>query len=119
MKIGYKVWIDSDGKAFGEGPYRLLKLVEKTGSLHKAAQVMGMSYRKAFGVIHNAESRLGITLLVRKIGGESGGGSKLTEEGKAFLEVYERFNNELAETIEKIYNKYFSSLFLSKKSENT
>jgi molybdate transport system regulatory protein len=33
---------------FGEGPCELLKLVEKTGSLHKAAMEMNMSYRKAW-----------------------------------------------------------------------
>ncbi|HOJ42944.1 MAG TPA: LysR family transcriptional regulator [Syntrophorhabdaceae bacterium] len=109
MKVVYKVWIDNNGKAFGEGPYRLLKLIEKTGSLHKAAFEMGMSYRKAFDVIQRAESRLGIVFLVRKIGGESGGGSKLTEEGRAFMEIYERFHKELAETVEKIYKRYFAS----------
>ncbi|HOP86062.1 MAG TPA: LysR family transcriptional regulator [Syntrophorhabdaceae bacterium] len=109
MKLIYKVWIDSNGKAFGEGPYRLLKLVEKTGSLHKAAQEMGMSYRKAFDIIQRAESRLGMVFLVRKIGGESGGGSKLTDEGRAFMKVYEEFKRELAETMEKIYVKYFES----------
>lgn len=119
MKVAYKVWIDNDGKAFGEGPYRLLKLVEKTGSLHKAAQEMGMSYRKAFSVIQRAESRLGIVLLVRKIGGESGGGSKLTEDGKAFMEVYESFNKELKDTIEIIYDKHFKRLFLNEKHKNT
>jgi len=114
LKVIYKVWIDSNGKAFGEGPYRLLKLVEKTGSLHRAAQEMGMSYRKAFDIIQRAESRLGMVFLVRKIGGESGGGSKLTEEGKAFMEIYEGFKNELAETVEKIYAKYFESTFEDK-----
>ena len=48
MKLAYKVWLDNEGKAFGEGPYRLLKLVEKTGSLHQAAMEMKMSYRKAW-----------------------------------------------------------------------
>lgn len=119
MKIVYKVWIDKNGKTFGEGPYKLLKLVEKTGSLHKAAQEMGISYRKAFDVIHRAESKLGITLLVRRIGGESGGGSTLTEEGKAFMEVYERFAQEISNTIEKIFDKHFSSLPFFKKNTNT
>jgi len=29
MKVTYKVWLDQDGKAFGNGPYELLKRVEK------------------------------------------------------------------------------------------
>ncbi len=33
LKIAFKVWIDNNGKAFGEGPYQLLKRIETTGSL--------------------------------------------------------------------------------------
>ena len=29
MKIGYKVWLDNNGKAFGDGPYELLSRVEE------------------------------------------------------------------------------------------
>ncbi len=31
MKIAYKVWLDNNGKAFGDGPYELLRRVEKNG----------------------------------------------------------------------------------------
>ena len=59
MKIMYKVWLDCDGKAFGEGPDRLLQRVETTGSLHKAAAEMKMSYRKAWLMLRAMEQRLG------------------------------------------------------------
>ncbi len=114
MKIVYKVWIDNDGKAFGEGPCRLLRLIEKTGSLHKAASEMGMSYRKAIGVIQRAEKRLGIVFLKRKIGGESGGGSTITEEGRTFLENYEVFVKDIDIAINSIYDKYFENFQQSK-----
>jgi hypothetical protein len=29
MKVAYKVWLDNNGKAFGEGPYQLLKMIKK------------------------------------------------------------------------------------------
>ncbi|MCX8111402.1 MAG: LysR family transcriptional regulator [Syntrophorhabdaceae bacterium] len=107
MKVVYKVWIDNNGKAFGEGPYRLLKLIEKTGSLHKAASEMDMSYRKALGIIQRAEERLGIILIKRKIGGESGGGSTVTEDARVFMENYEVFTKELNEAINTIFYKHF------------
>ena len=47
MKVSYRVWLDQRGKAFGEGPYRLLKRVGKTASLNQAASDMGMAYSKA------------------------------------------------------------------------
>ena len=43
MKIAYKVWLDNNGKAFGEGPYQLLKRIATTGSLHQAAKEMKIS----------------------------------------------------------------------------
>ena len=46
MKIAYRVWLDNNGKAFGEGPYRVLKQIGKTGSLHRAAMDLKISYGK-------------------------------------------------------------------------
>ncbi len=82
VKIGYKVWLDNNGKAFGDGPYALLRRVEKMGSLHQAAKQMGMSYSKAWRLIRTLEERLGFALLERKVGGPSGGGSQVTPQGK-------------------------------------
>jgi len=44
MKIGYKVWLDNNGKAFGSSSCELLKRVEETHSLHRASKEMGMAY---------------------------------------------------------------------------
>lgn len=107
MKVVYKVWLDSEGKAFGEGPYELLKLVHKTGSLHKAAMEMNMSYRKAWLTLSASEKRLGILLLERTVGGTSGGGSSLTPEAKKFIKRYERFRKDVGEAITRIYDKHF------------
>ena len=69
-------------KFFGEGPYRLLRGVEETGSLRAAAQSMDMAYSKALKLLKNAEAALGFPLTKRTTGGASGGGSCLTEQGK-------------------------------------
>ena len=82
MKVACKIWLDHNGKAFGEGPYELLKRVEKTNSLHEAAHQMGMSYSKAWKLIQTMEKRLGFSLLDKKVGGLSGGGSQVTPKGK-------------------------------------
>jgi len=107
MKAVCKIWLDNYGKAFGEGPYELLKRVEKTNSLHEAALQMGMSYSKAWKLIQMMEKRLGFILLDKKIGGLSGGGSHVTPEGEEFLKRYERFKKEAAEAVEKVYRKHF------------
>jgi len=107
MKIGYKIWLDNHGKAFGDGPYELLRRVEKMMSLHQAANQMGMSYSKAWRLIQTVEARLGFALLVRKVGGSSGGGSKVTSRGKDLMSHYERFRRDVEKGLEKIYDKHF------------
>ncbi len=107
MKVACKIWLDHDGKAFGEGPYELLKLVEKTNSLHEAAHRMGMAYSKAWKLIQTMEKRLGFSLLNKKIGGLSGGGSQVTPKGKELMKHYVRFHKDVKEALEKIFLKHF------------
>ena len=109
MKIGYKVWLDHNGKVFGDGPYELLKRVEKTKSLHKAANEMGMSYSKAWGLIRILEKRLGFDLLEKKVGGRSGGGSSVTLMGRNLMDQYQRFRSEVEKGLRKIYQKHFGA----------
>lgn len=107
MKVAYKVWLDNNGKAFGEGPYQLLKRIKKTGSLHKAAMEMKMSYRKAWVTINAIEEKLGFLLLERKVGGTSGGGSIITPSGLELMKHYEQFRKEVKKALENIYQKHF------------
>jgi molybdate transport system regulatory protein len=107
LKVGCKIWLENEGKAFGDGPCDLLKRVEKTNSLHEAAQQMSMSYSKAWKLIQMMEKRLGFALLNKKVGGLSGGGSHVTPEGMEFLKRYERFKREASDAVEKIYQKHF------------
>ena len=110
MKLAYKVWLDSKGKAFGEGPYRLLRNVERTGSLWKASAEMGMSYSKAWRLMRHVEKRLNFPLLERHTGGASGGGSLITPKARDLLYRYEKFQKDVDGVLEKIYKKHFGSL---------
>lgn len=107
MKIAYKVWIDHYGKAFGDGPCELLKRVERTKSLHRAAAEMGMAYSKAWHLIRTIEKRLGFILLERRVGGLSGGGSKITPEAKELMIRYEGFQRDVRSEMEKIFKRHF------------
>jgi molybdate transport system regulatory protein len=109
VKIAYKVWLDNNGKAFGEGPYRILKQIEKAGSLHQAAIDLNISYRKAWTTLQNAEKKLGIMLIDRKVGGVAGGGSHMTFSGKTFMKNYEKFRTEIEKVLEKTYQKHFGT----------
>lgn len=98
---------DNNDKFFGEGPYRVLKAVEETGSLHAAAISMGMAYTKAFKLVKNAEQSLGYKLTDRAVGGKDGGGSTITEKGRDWLRRYESYRDACVKENEKLYLKYF------------
>lgn len=98
---------DNNEKFFGEGPYRLLRGIEKNGSLRATAMDMGMSYTKALKLINNAEKELGFKFLTRVVGGKSGGGSCLTDEGKEWLEKYEKFRDACLKENERLYHEYY------------
>jgi molybdate transport system regulatory protein len=112
MKIAYKIWLENDGKAFGEGPFQLLRMVIKKGSLLQAAKSMDMSYQKAWLIMHKIEERLGFPLLERRIGGIKGGGSQVTEAGKEFMKNYLRFRKEAEKKLNVVFQKYFGRPFL-------
>ena len=102
------VFFDEDGqKFFGEGPCRLLRAVEKTGSLRSAAASMDMAYTKALKLMKNAEAALGFPLTMRATGGKDGGGSCLTEEGKEWLERYEAYRDACKKANSALYLEFF------------
>lgn len=78
-------------KFFGPGIAVLLHRVEEYRSIRQATMSMGMAYSKAWAIIRRAERELGFALLSTATGGKEGGGASLTEEGRAFLEQYDRF----------------------------
>ena len=83
--------IMGEEKFFGPGIATLLHRVEEYRSIRQATMSMGMAYSKAWAIIRRAERELGFALLNTTTGGKEGGGASLTEEGRVFLERYDRF----------------------------
>ncbi|MBU4191881.1 MAG: LysR family transcriptional regulator, partial [Proteobacteria bacterium] len=68
--IRLRVWIEQDNETYlGIGSTLLLQHIERLGSLRKAAEELGMSYRRAWGKLKNAEERIGHPL-VEKVRGQ-------------------------------------------------
>ena len=104
------VFLDDEGeKFFGEGPFRLLCAIEETGSLRAAALSMNMAYTKALKMLNNAEKAIGEPLTSRTVGGKTGGGSRLTKEGKEWMARYEAYRNACIEANGKLYEKFFET----------
>jgi len=94
MEYAYKIWIEKNGNTvFGMGIYKLLQLVAETGSLHKAAQELRMSYRAAWGKIRDYEERLGVGLLEKGRHGRTG--AHLTREGELILKHFQEVLGEM------------------------
>ena len=112
MKPVTKITLTDDNgiKFFGEGPCRLLRGVEKTGSLRAAAMEMEMAYTKASKLLKQAESALGFPLTTRSAGGKDGGGSVLTPEGKALLQQYEAYRDACIKANQALYRQYFPKI---------
>ena len=109
MKAVTKImFLDENGdKFFGEGPARLLRGIEETGSLRAAAMSMDMAYTKALKLIRTAETALEYSLIRRSTGGKDGGGSCLTKEGKEWLERYEAYRDACKEANSRLYLEFF------------
>ena len=103
-------WDDGGEKFFGEGPARLLRGIEKTGSLRAAAMSMDMAYTKALKLMKQAEKSLGFSLITRTTGGKTGGGSLLTPEGKQWLAQYEAYRDACVKANQALYRQYFPKL---------
>lgn len=98
-EIRVRCWVDIDGERFfGPGPAQLLRLIDSTGSISQAARAMGMSYRKAWDIVDNVNTRGKKPFVMAQKGGQSGGGAQLTETGRKALVAYEK----LAGKIQKI-----------------
>ena len=105
------VFTDDNGtKFFGEGPLRLLRCVERTGSLRAAAMEMEMAYSKAIRLLKQAEHHLGFPLTTRSAGGKDGGGSRLTPEGKQWLQQYEAYRDACVKANQALYRQFFPKI---------
>jgi len=106
-KLRSKIWLEDRGKVFGDGPCELLEKVERLGSLRRAAAEMKMSYRQAWDLIKMIEENLGFPLMERQAGGSRGGGSILTEEGRALMLRYGEFRREAGKSLDLLFERYF------------
>lgn len=92
-KIKSRIWIEADGNILlGEGRVSLLKAIESTGSLSKAAKSLGMSYKKAWSLIDAVNKRAEQPVTTTNIGGKGGGGATLTPYGKSLVSTFETIN---------------------------
>jgi molybdate transport system regulatory protein len=107
MKIKSKIWFESEkGMILSQGRVDLLKHIEQTGSLNKAAKAMNLSYQKAWKLLEISNEATEKPLVETKIGGAKGGGTQLTDYGKQLILAYESINQECWKFLEEQLQKH-------------
>jgi len=107
LKIKSKIWIETEqGIIISEGRIRLLKLIEATGSLNKAAKAMNISYQKAWKLVDASNKASKEPLIETQIGGSKGGGTVLTPYGKSLIESFEAINSSCWEFLDAELKKH-------------
>ena len=97
-----RIWIEANDKILlGEGRVRLLKAIEKTGSLSKAARELQMSYKKAWRLIDAVNKSAKEPVVITATGGKDGGGTVVTPYGKALIAAFETINKSCWEFLDK------------------
>ncbi len=87
--VGVRIRIDlGPGNALGSGKIGLLEAIERGGSLTRAAQALGMSYRRAWGLLRELNAQLGEPVALATVGGTRGGGAQLTPLGRGVIAAY-------------------------------
>jgi molybdate transport system regulatory protein len=108
LKAKSKVWLEVDGRpVFGDGKAALLERIDRTGSMRAAAEALGMSYRALWGRLRTMERRLGTQLIVRQVGGRTGGGSRLTAAARRLLQRYRRFREGINAFVDTRFARAF------------
>ena len=83
----------------GPGRADLLELIGQTGSISAAGKVMGMSYKRAWGLVQALNEGFGRPLVESSRGGASQGGAQLTASGRLVLEHYRAMQDKTRQAI--------------------
>ena len=109
--LDYKIWLFKNHENIIEHRlFNLLDKIQSEGSLSKAARVIGISYRKAWGDLKKAEETLGFQLVDKQRGGEKGGKSVLTEDGQNIINAYNELILEFDKSIYNVTKKFFRTI---------
>lgn len=84
-----------DDRFLGPGRVELLEKIIETGSISQAAKLMGMSYKKAWDLINSINQHTQKPIVTTQAGGEKGGGTIVTEEGKQLILAFKKLHKDI------------------------
>jgi len=99
-----------DNIVINEEGFTLLTEIKKGQSIVAAAGNMGISYRKAWGLLSEIENVLGFQLVVKHRGGKAGGKTDLTAEGMELTEAYLNLKTDLEDKVHDTVKSFFNRI---------
>lgn len=111
--LDYNIFLmnkESGRKIINNELFQLLQSIRTDNSITTVAEKQGISYRKAWGLIKEAENELKFCIVDRHRGGASGGTSKLSPEGEKLMDAYNQLQQEFCNSINKVTKKFFNSI---------
>ena len=88
-RLNGRLWFETDeGRFLGIGRLELLEHIATLGSISKAAQAMGMSYKRAWDLVSSMNAQAAAPLVSTQTGGSKGGGAVVTEAGQEAVVVF-------------------------------
>src|SRR6478736_8740812 len=110
MKPHTHIRLDFSGTcSLGPGKIGLLEGIERTGSLSAAARALGMSYRRAWLLLHSTNEGFSEPVVELSVGGKDGGGTRLTAFGRQLISDFRRFED----AVEALAAKTFAEVRVS------
>lgn len=97
-------------RQLGPGKITLLEAIGRTGSISAAGREMGMSYRRAWLLVDGANKLFKRPLVTVSVGGQHGGGTQLTDFGRALIAAYRRVEARTQEAIREELAPFESDL---------
>ena len=106
LRPRHKVWFTL-GNSFLMGPnyFRFLRAVDESGTIRQAGKVVGWSYRTCLNRIRRMEDVLGTRVLETARGGSSGGGARLSPEGRRLVTIFERWHKDVTDYSQRAFRK--------------
>ena len=110
LYVKTKTWMENQRKEllFGKGKTEILLEIANTGSIAKAAENLGMNYKKAWSHINLLQKNLDDILVITQKGNSENSGTKLTPKAMEYITKYKQLQRE----IEEFANRRFKELFL-------
>jgi molybdate transport system regulatory protein len=84
------------GLRIGPGKVAALEEIARSGSISAARRALRMSYRRTWELVEDLNTGLGTPVVETVAGGSGGGGTVLTEAGKAVIERYRAIEMDTA-----------------------